>query len=200
MTQSDQTKNYKIDIYCFSAKHAALRSKSKDWLLRNQNVSDSITKIFLWHCIKYKAPNSGTIKVNIIKNERDPSLFMSKLLLKFQNILRNTTQVIIRHRVKILFFIISSRKDWLLRNQNVSDSSDMSTCELLFQWASTIKFYQQLIDEERRIPFIFDDFHFCLPRVIGLDMMKNRIFTLCRMIQSLPLFSNAACLAREAIN
>ena len=101
MTQSDQTKNYKIDIYCFSAKHAALRSKSKDWLLRNQNVSDS---------------------------------------------------------------------------------SDMSTCELLFQWASTIKFYQQLIDEERRIPFIFDDFHFCLPRVIGLDMMKNRIFTLCRMI------------------
>jgi hypothetical protein len=33
--------------------------------------------------------------VNIIKNERDPSLFMSKLLLKFQNILRNITQVII---------------------------------------------------------------------------------------------------------
>jgi hypothetical protein len=31
--------------------------------------------------------------VNIIKNERDPSFFMSKLLLKFQNILRNTTQV-----------------------------------------------------------------------------------------------------------
>ena len=36
--------------------------------------------------MKYKAPNSGTIKVNIIKNERDPSLFMNKLLLKFQNI------------------------------------------------------------------------------------------------------------------
>jgi hypothetical protein len=38
--QSDQTKEYKIGIYCFSTKHAALRRKSKDWLARNQdNVS-----------------------------------------------------------------------------------------------------------------------------------------------------------------
>ena len=35
--QSDQTKDYKIGICCFSAKHAALGSKSKDWLARNQN-------------------------------------------------------------------------------------------------------------------------------------------------------------------
>jgi hypothetical protein len=34
---SGQTKDYKIGICCFSAKHAALRSKSKDWLARNQN-------------------------------------------------------------------------------------------------------------------------------------------------------------------
>ena len=32
-----QTKDYKIGIWCFSAKHAALRSKSKDRLARNQN-------------------------------------------------------------------------------------------------------------------------------------------------------------------
>ena len=32
-----QTKDYKIGMCCFSAKHAALRSKSKDWLARNQN-------------------------------------------------------------------------------------------------------------------------------------------------------------------
>ena len=38
---SGQTKDYKIGLYCFSAKHAALRSKSKDWLTRNQdNVSE----------------------------------------------------------------------------------------------------------------------------------------------------------------
>jgi hypothetical protein len=32
-----QTNDYKIGICCFSAKHAALRRKSKDWLARNQN-------------------------------------------------------------------------------------------------------------------------------------------------------------------
>ena len=32
-----QTKDYKIGIYCFSAKHTALRRKSKDWLAWNQN-------------------------------------------------------------------------------------------------------------------------------------------------------------------
>jgi hypothetical protein len=35
--RSGQTKDYKIDICCFSAKHAALMRKSKDWLARNQN-------------------------------------------------------------------------------------------------------------------------------------------------------------------
>ena len=45
-----------------------------------------------------------------------------------------------------------------------------------------LKFYQQLTSEERRIPFIFDDFHFCRSRVIGLDMTENRIFTICCMI------------------
>jgi hypothetical protein len=34
---SGQTKDYKIGICCFSAKHAALRRKSKDWLAQNQN-------------------------------------------------------------------------------------------------------------------------------------------------------------------
>jgi hypothetical protein len=34
---SGQTKDYNIGICCFSAKHAALRSKSKDWLAWNQN-------------------------------------------------------------------------------------------------------------------------------------------------------------------
>jgi hypothetical protein len=39
--RSGQTKDNKIDICCFSAKHAALRRKSKDWLAGNQdNVSE----------------------------------------------------------------------------------------------------------------------------------------------------------------
>jgi hypothetical protein len=39
--RSGQTKDYEMGICCFSAKHAALRRKSKDWLARNQdNVSE----------------------------------------------------------------------------------------------------------------------------------------------------------------
>jgi len=39
--RSGQTKDYKIDICCFSAKHAALGRKSKDWLARNHdNMSE----------------------------------------------------------------------------------------------------------------------------------------------------------------
>jgi hypothetical protein len=33
-SRSGQTKDYKIGMCCFSAKHAALRSKNKDWLAR----------------------------------------------------------------------------------------------------------------------------------------------------------------------
>jgi hypothetical protein len=47
---------------------------------------------------------------------------------------------------------------------------------------NVLKFCQLFTGEERRIPFFFDDFHFCPCRVIGLDMTENRIFTLCCMI------------------
>jgi hypothetical protein len=44
-----RTKDNKIGICCFSAKHAALRSKSKDWLAQNQNnVSE-------WGCFNEQA-------------------------------------------------------------------------------------------------------------------------------------------------
>jgi hypothetical protein len=52
--RSGQTKDYKIGICCFSAKHAALRRKSKDVLARNQNNvsewSDMSTRglLFQW--------------------------------------------------------------------------------------------------------------------------------------------------------
>ena len=35
--RSGQTKDYKIDMCCLSAKHVALRRKSKDWLVWNHN-------------------------------------------------------------------------------------------------------------------------------------------------------------------
>ena len=60
-SQSGPTKDFKIVFWCFSAKHATLRRKSKDWLARNQdNVSEwgnmSIRGVVSvsWH---YKSPN-----------------------------------------------------------------------------------------------------------------------------------------------
>ena len=35
--RSGPTEEYKLGICCFFAKQAALRSKNKDWLARNQN-------------------------------------------------------------------------------------------------------------------------------------------------------------------
>jgi hypothetical protein len=35
--RSDQTKDYKIGMCCFSTKHTTLRRKSKDWLTWNQD-------------------------------------------------------------------------------------------------------------------------------------------------------------------
>jgi hypothetical protein len=59
-------------------------------------------------------------------NERDPPLFTGKLLIKFQNILRNITQVIIRHRVKILFSVISSPILWNGKSENCANQSALA--------------------------------------------------------------------------
>jgi hypothetical protein len=47
--RSGQTKDYKLGHCCLLAKLAALRSKSKDWLPRNQdNVSEWSNMSFTW--------------------------------------------------------------------------------------------------------------------------------------------------------
>ena len=42
--RSGQTKDYNIGICCFSAKNATLKTKSKDWLARNQ---DNVRHVYL---------------------------------------------------------------------------------------------------------------------------------------------------------
>ena len=50
--RSGQAKDYEIGICCFSAKHTAVRRKSKNWLARNQNNvsewSDMFTRKLLF--------------------------------------------------------------------------------------------------------------------------------------------------------
>ena len=48
--RSGQTKDYKIGICCFSANHTALRSKSKDWLARNQNNVSEWSDMSIRYC------------------------------------------------------------------------------------------------------------------------------------------------------
>jgi hypothetical protein len=78
-----------------------LKFYSFSWNLNSYSYSNPIFR-------HIKSNNSETAKVKIVKNERDPPFFTGKLLIKFQNILRNTPQVTIRRRVKILFCVISS--------------------------------------------------------------------------------------------
>ena len=54
--RSAQTKDYEIGMCCFSAKHAAIRRKNKDWLARNQN---SVSK---WSDISTRRPHHHLIE------------------------------------------------------------------------------------------------------------------------------------------
>jgi hypothetical protein len=68
--RSGQTKDYKIGICCFSAKHAALMRKSKDWLVLNQNnVSERSRHVypqtFVSVSYHYKNP---TLRVGLVQS------------------------------------------------------------------------------------------------------------------------------------
>jgi hypothetical protein len=54
-----QTKDYYIGMCCFSAKHAALRRKSKDWLAQNQNNSTCISADFSFSELALYKSNSA---------------------------------------------------------------------------------------------------------------------------------------------
>jgi hypothetical protein len=89
-----------INIRCYISQQYQIKLVLL-WALRYTPSSPHLSNL---HCISI----TKTLRIVPTKNERDPPLFTGKLLIKFQNILRNTTQVIIRHRVKILFSVISS--------------------------------------------------------------------------------------------
>ena len=63
-------------------------------LIKFQNIPRNTTHVIIRHRITnpifrhIKSNNSGTAKLKIVKNERDPPLFTGKLLIKFQNILK----------------------------------------------------------------------------------------------------------------
>jgi hypothetical protein len=60
--RSGQTKDYEIGICCFSAKHTALRRKSKDWLARNQNIVSEWSDV---HTCRLLFQWASTIKIQL---------------------------------------------------------------------------------------------------------------------------------------
>ena len=60
--RSDQSKDYKIGISCFSTLYAALRRKSIDWLARNQNNVSEWGKMFIRGLLLKRA---STIKTQL---------------------------------------------------------------------------------------------------------------------------------------
>ena len=128
-------------------------------LIKFQNILKNTTQVIIRHratilfsVISIKSNNSGTEKVKIVKNERDPPLFTGKLLIKFQYILRNTNQVIIQHRVKILFSIISSSitlegQKW--KSSKIERDPPLFTGKLLMKFQNILRNSNQVIIRHR---------------------------------------------------
>ena len=102
------TQDLRITLVLVSKKYQ-YRYRNMSWyikLLKYLSTTESKSK--LWPTSVQPISITKTLLIVLTKNERDPPLFTGKLLIKFQNILRNTTQVIIWHSIKILFSVISS--------------------------------------------------------------------------------------------
>ena len=63
--RSGQTKDYKIGFCCFSAKQVVLRSKSKDWLTRNQNNVSEWSDIST-HGLLFQWASTMKIQLNVL--------------------------------------------------------------------------------------------------------------------------------------
>jgi hypothetical protein len=68
-------KDYKIDMCCFSTKHAALRRKSKDWLAQNQNNVSEWSDLLL---CRFLSISLDKIKVNECTVGEPPLFFSSR--------------------------------------------------------------------------------------------------------------------------
>jgi hypothetical protein len=60
-----KTKDYRIGICCFSAKHTALRSKSKDWLTQIQDNVSKWSKMSI-HGMLFKWANTIKIQLSML--------------------------------------------------------------------------------------------------------------------------------------
>jgi hypothetical protein len=62
---SGQTKDYKIGMCFFSAKHTALRSKSKDWLAWNRNHVSEWSSMSI-RSLLFQSANTIKIQLSVL--------------------------------------------------------------------------------------------------------------------------------------
>ena len=81
MVDLGQTKEYKFDMCCFSAKHAASRRKSKDWLARNQNNVSEWSDMS-YHALLFQSVSTKQIQLSVlIYYKADLIIFSLKIYL-----------------------------------------------------------------------------------------------------------------------
>ena len=79
--RSGQSKHYTIGICCVSTKFAAIRSKSKDWLARNQNnVSEWNNMSTRWLLVQWA---SSTYDFNILREIINKQAFADPAVVLF---------------------------------------------------------------------------------------------------------------------
>ena len=128
-----------------------------------------------------------TLLIVLIKNERGPLLFTGKLLIKFQNILRNNPQVIIRHSVKILFSVISSpitleRQKW--KSSKMKGDPPLFTGKLLIKFQNILRNTTQVIIRHR-VKILFS----VISSPITLERQKSKSSKMKGILLSSPVNS-----------
>ena len=128
--------------YLFSTKKTVQYTDSKETSI---TVSTSVQPISI----------TKTLLIVPNKNEWDTPLFTGKLLIKFQNILRNTTQVIIWHRVKIIFSVISSPITLERQKWKSSKKKGILLSSPVNSWYNFKRFYETQLKLSHNIGFVY---------------------------------------------
>ena len=135
-----QSKDYKIGIFCFSARHAAYRRKGKNWLARNQdNVSEwsdiSIRGLLLQWASTKKSNYACWYSTNWTSSSYHWTLICSR---------HDIAEKLLSWHYTTITHSLTLEYDWLVFNTKFSSISAISWYVDLTM-SSTVHFLQETI-------------------------------------------------------